>query len=463
MIAVAPPAPPATATEKLRPTVGPTLVKHGDMFQQVADLLTSKDLDAPFTAYASSFNDWKEETEITLDDMLEASEVEFTEAEMASFASVKDIGFGLLKKFVERGCSVGWASTTPEARKAAAEALLALPQIPQRTAEWYAQGKQVLTASEFATLLKTPRAVSQLVLSKATGAAGTAEPAPTNRLACLTCEMGPFDWGIRFEPVVKQVLEAEGITIAESGRLLHPSNPNLAASPDGIIVAATDPQRLGRLIEIKCPISRKVGEEIPFDYWCQMQIQMEVTGIGECEYVEVKIQSKQKGGEGEPPPEATGVRGTLWLLQNQLTAAMQYAYTEGAREEMVGAGWEILETIPWRIDASMRKVVPRDRGWFEGTLPLQEKFWLDVAAARRGEYTAVPSSRPPRKPATTPATQQFTVIREGYQAPTYDFLPDESPPEPSPAEAPHPSPSPSPSVEVGAQPVEPVAAEPARE
>jgi hypothetical protein len=440
------------------------------MFQQVADLLTSKDLDTPFTAYASSFNDWKEETEIALDDMLEASEVDFTEAEAASFAAVKDIGFGLLKKFVERGGSVGWASRAPEVRKAAAQALLALPQIPQRTAEWYAQGKQVLTASEFATLFKTPRAVSQLVLSKAAGAAGaaTTDPAPTNRLACLTCEMGPFDWGIRFEPVVKQVLEAEGITIAESGRLLHPSNPNLAASPDGIVVDATDPQRVGRLIEIKCPISRKVGEGIPFEYWCQMQIQMEVTGIGECEYIEVKIQSKQKGGEGEPPPEATGVRGTLWLLQNQLTAAMQYAYTEETREEMVSAGWEVLETIPWRIDASMRKVVSRDRGWFEGTRPLQEKFWVDVAAARRGEYTAVPSSRPPRKPAAaSTAVQQMIVIREGHQGaagyqpqpPTYDFLPDESPPEPSPVEVANPAPS----EEVGAPPLEPAASEPARE
>jgi hypothetical protein len=438
------------------------------MFQQVSDLLASKDLDAPFTGYAASFDDWKEETEATMEEMLEAAELELSERETASFEAVKGIGFNLLQKFVKKAAAVGWGNQPAEDRKAAAEALLLLPQIPQRTAEWYAQGKRVLTASEFATLFKTPRAVSQLVLSKVEHVeiVGEAEPVPapaTNRLACLTCEMGPFDWGIRFEPVVKQVLEAEGIKIAESGRLVHPKHSDLAASPDGIIVEASDPRRVGRLVEIKCPISRKVGVAIPFEYWCQMQIQMEVTGIGECEYVEMKIQSRQKGGEGEPPPDATGVRGTLWLLQNQETAAMQYAYTEAAREEMVSAGWEILETIPWRIEVSMRQVVARDRTWFEGTRPLQEKFWADVAAARRGEYTAVPSSRPPRKPTAGSAgpAQQFTVIREGHQAQasSYDFLPDESPPEPSQAEASNSAPS----EEVGAPPLEPAAAEPARE
>ena len=57
---------PPTVKEKLS-ALPPSIARHGDMFQQVSDLLASKDLDAPFTGYAASFDDWKEETEATID------------------------------------------------------------------------------------------------------------------------------------------------------------------------------------------------------------------------------------------------------------------------------------------------------------------------------------------------------------------------------------------------------------
>lgn len=405
---------------------GPRLAKHEGMFQEVADLLSSKDVEQPFQAYETLFSQWKGRVDAELDDFLEASEVDFTASEEAAYDTVKDIGYSLLQKFLTRAGAVGWGSQSVETRRAAVEELLRLPQIPQRTPEWYAQGKQVLTASEFASLFKTPRAFGQLVMSKVALEAG-APPAPTNRLACLTCEMGPFDWGIRFEPVVKQVLEKEGgLKIVETGRLVHPSHPGLAASPDGIILSAKDPRRVGRLIEIKCPISRKVGEGIPFEYWCQMQIQMEVTGIEECEYVEMKIQSPQKGnadvahGTFEP-------QGHVWLLQNSRTVEMRYAYTEEERDRLLldaSGEWELLETIPWRIEASMHRVVVRDRAWFQSTRAIQETFWADVEKARAGAYTVAPSSRVSGGASSKPARGklQVTVKKEDC-----DFLPDEPP------------------------------------
>jgi hypothetical protein len=187
--------------------------------------------------------------------------------------------------------------------------------------------------------------------------------------------MGPFDWGIRFEPVVKQILEARwGLQIAEAGRIVHPTDTHIAASPDGIILAATDPARVGRLLEIKCPITRAIGCGVPFDYWCQMQVQMEVTGIDEYEYVEVKIDSLGKNvtdlsGEAE---------GFVWLLQDPATCVMRYAYTEAEVE-----GLEVVEKIPWRLGGMYAVTVARDRGWFQQTAEMREAFWIKVEETRQ--------------------------------------------------------------------------------
>lgn len=347
----------------------PTLQPYKGMLGSVADMLSYHDMMAPAPSYGNSFTEWKEAAEEAFNSLLE----EDTDAEAA-----RQIGFGILEKFIEKAGAVGWAAQTPEARRAEVERILALEQVPQRTGEWYAQGKSVLTASEFANIFGTPRAVRQLAFNKVTPPTNQ-----TNRLACPTSEMGPFDWGIRFEPVVKQVLtERWGVKIMDSGRLRHPTDPLLAASPDGLILEATDLARVGRLIEIKCPISREVGHSIPFEYWCQMQIQMEVTGIDECEYVEMNINSlspKKLDLSGAVPD------GHVWLLQNPETCSMMYAYTEGELTAAESSGFHLLEKIPWCVSKMYSKTVVRDRGWFEGTAKAREEFWAVVEQARRGE------------------------------------------------------------------------------
>jgi hypothetical protein len=405
-------APPPAAPENIDMGImeGASFKAHNDMFHSVSELLAMQDMEQPAISHKASFQGWRDAAETAMEEVLEASEVALSTTEEASYEAVKEVGFGLLQRFLDHAQAANWSAQGPEARRVAVETLLQLPQVPQRTPAWYAQGKEVLTASEFATLFGSPRAVSQLVLSKVPLAADA--PAPqTNRPACLSCEMTPFDWGVRFEPVVKQVLAARwGADIRESGRLMHPTSTHLAASPDGLIMAATDPVRVGRLVEIKCPISRQIGLGVPFEYWCQMQIQMEVTGVEECDYVEVKIDSLQKEARvlaGDAVPD-----GHMWLVQDPTTAQMAYAYTESEREERVAAGWDIVEEIPWRVAGFWTKTVARDRAWFRRTEEAQAAFWEKVAAARAGTYTPVESSRPRRAVGTT-----VIVHKEGAAAP----------------------------------------------
>lgn len=357
-------------------------------------------------SHPALFEEWQEQAEETLQKICNDSELDVAAAETAATAC-----FGALDLFLQKAQAVGWSEQSTAQRQAHVSHLLSLPQVPQRTPDWYAQGKQVLTASEFSTIFKTPRAVSQLVLTKAGAAPATSY---SSRLACMSCEIGPFDWGIRFEPIVKQVLERRWrATIVESGRLLHPSDPRLAASPDGIIMEAEDPMRVGRLVEIKCPISREIGGTIPFDYWCQMQLQMEVTGIEECEYVEVKIDSiaKQKLDLGP----GTVPEGYLWLFQNPTgECEMVYAYTEEQREGFEASGFDLIETIPWRIERLDTKIVPRDRAWFQATAEKRESFWADVNKAKAGEFQPV-AATPKKKAAGATGKGQLVlnIIKEG--------------------------------------------------
>jgi len=308
------------------------------------------------------------------------------------------------------------AATTDEYNtiKAKIASLLSLPQSVQRTDEWYKEMATTLTASEFYQVFGSARGRGTLVLSKAQPPR-TDMPSP--RKACMTAEMSPLDWGIRFEPVAKQVLEARwGAEIAELGRLRHPTLPNLAASPDGLITASTDSARLGHLIEIKCPSSRTIGQGVPSNYWHQMQLQLEVTGCPTCEYCEFQFCSasatmtaRLEAKRSAPPqvaltaPNCKGMneKGLIYLIQNDTTAEMRYIY--GPLNDMewtpiTEEGWSRLERIPWTLEKDWIHSVQRDTTWFQSILPQLDEFWLDVARARAGTFILPESSVKKRAP-----------------------------------------------------------------
>ncbi|MFZ4600358.1 MAG: YqaJ viral recombinase family protein, partial [Terrimicrobiaceae bacterium] len=131
-------------------------------------------------------------------------------------------------------------------------ALCAKEQIEQRTPAWYKQMGTILSASELGGLFTSPRSRAALIMSKVNPA-----PRPPQPLAVPSATMSAFDWGIRFEPVVKQIYNFKyGTTIQELGRLLSQTDPRCSASPDGLIIEDPTNTRTGRLIEIKCPVTR---------------------------------------------------------------------------------------------------------------------------------------------------------------------------------------------------------------
>jgi hypothetical protein len=364
-----------------------------DIINTLVECLELTDTAQPCPSYKPLQEDWLDTFEASVGDVIPLEEIE--EADRAKINKYTTFIGDLFCMFVEQAQNRRWVEMEPEDRLDHVNRILSLPQVAQRTAEWYAQSKTVLTASEFSAILGSDRAVDTLVLQK------IAPPEPsTNRLACLTGEMSPFDWGIRFEPVVKQILMAMWhAEILEVGRLVHQTDKQLAASPDGLIQAAADRERVGRLIEIKCPVRREINGKIPFEYWCQMQIQMEVADIDECDYVEMKLVSKYKDSEYKDPADGTlgySFNNIVWIFQSPETGELKYAYTSLERKDWLLLGWQCVEEVPWYLDKMFTETVQRDRAWFKSTEGARRAFWNKVGGARAGSY--IPSQPKARTP-----------------------------------------------------------------
>lgn len=267
--------------------------------------------------------------------------------------------------------------------------LLDHPQVEQRTPEWYAEARDLLTASEIGDLWKGPGTRAAVVMKKAKEQI-LGGPAP--RHCVPRQETNAMLWGQRYEPVVKRILEEQTkSTILELGRIRHRSIARLAASPDGLY---TEGEFAGRLVEIKCPPSRVIEEgKVPQGYWCQMQLQMEVCDRPICEYVEAKFVEADAVATVENPV-ATGY---ISLLTHTDTFENQYVYHSSLTDVPVPEQpWVVYETYPWACITLRRVNILRDREWFEQAKPMIEQFWSDVEGARNGTWQP-PQSRPRKK------------------------------------------------------------------
>lgn len=368
---------------------------YQDMLKPVLDTMQSTQPFLPLGDHSQLQKTWNEGQRTVLEETLH--EITQKEEPMEKAEKILDLTADAMSLFLKHAGNPTWQTMTVDQKKAKITHLKSVPQIEQRTTAWYEHYAHVLTASEFSTLFGSQKARRSLILSKAFP---KKEERGSYRLACPTQEMNAMGWGIRFEPIIKLILEQKYKSkIYEAGRITHVNNGMLAASPDGILEEALDEKQIGRLIEIKCPYTRQIGGEIPYDYWVQMQIQMEVCDLDECEYLEAEILSLRQGVETVDLSGCTlngeAIQGSIYLLKQDVPEgqAFQYKYLYGdiasKKCPSLPEGYVIVETIPWGLKKWYRKVVSRDRGWYNATVIWQQAFWSDVQLAKEGKpYSA---------------------------------------------------------------------------
>ena len=234
----------------------------------------------------------------------------------------------------------------------------------QRTDAWHTQRGTMITASEVSKVWTSPASRLELLLKKLEPPAKTENNAFNSVPALI--------WGTRFEPVAKKIYEdTTGCDIIDVGCCQHPVHKFLGASPDGLIVpryADADPKRYGRLVEFKCPMSRTRKDEIPSYYMHQMQMQMECTGIDECEYVEFRF----KQLNFTEWDKATETKGVFAVDQD---GKVDYKPDTVELHAWQSSLTEDHQNIYWVLSDIKKDFVPKDPKWLSDHLSDLRAFW----------------------------------------------------------------------------------------
>lgn len=155
--------------------------------------------------------------------------------------------------------------------------LLKLPLMKQRSEEWFEARKTRLTASDLYDAVKGGNVSIKLAKKKANIIIDTIN---YNAIPALK-------WGTMFEPMATRCYSQKmnNIDIHDFGLICDKENTHFGASPDGI-------NKLGIMLEIKCPYSRKIVDGvIPDKYRMQIQGQLAVCKLKECDYIECIFKS----------------------------------------------------------------------------------------------------------------------------------------------------------------------------
>jgi putative phage-type endonuclease len=161
--------------------------------------------------------------------------------------------------------------------------------IEQRSPQWYEARKSLITASDAAQALGEGKFGTRAeFFQKKLDAILAHVPKAMNM------NLPPLKWGIKYEPVAAYLYShLFGLRLHEFGLLVHPEFTFIGASPDGISEA-------GIMVEIKCPYRRKITGEVPGQYYMQMQLQLAVCGLRECDYFECEIEESDVLDASEP-------------------------------------------------------------------------------------------------------------------------------------------------------------------
>jgi putative phage-type endonuclease len=174
------------------------------------------------------------------------------------------------------------------------------PQPEQRTKEWYQFRYNLITASNAWKVFENQTTQNQLIYEKCQPLTNINDSNEDNeesldnsiKIITVTTNVNvntTLHWGQKYEPLSVKIYEyVYNTKIGDFGCIQHKDYYFLGASPDGINI---DPEskRYGRMLEIKNIVNREIDGIPKKEYWIQMQLQMEVCDLDECDFLETKF------------------------------------------------------------------------------------------------------------------------------------------------------------------------------
>lgn len=314
-------------------------------------------------------------------------------------------------------------------------------QYKQRSLEWYEQRSKMLTASDAYKIFGTQSMQNQLILSKCEtyktfnelrNAPKQQETLQTPQMVDESDDDGelqyvpivtmnknlyhPCEWGVRYEQCSIDLYEyINNTTIQEFGCMVHPKYSYIGASPDGINADKSNMELYGRMLEIKNPFSREISGKPKMEYWIQMQLQLEVCDLDECDFLETKMVEYDNFNDFKEDSESPELmwlknkenkyKGLMLIFSNNGSPVYIYKPTALIDDVLVNKWIDeqinihldknifLYKTIYWRAEIYSCIVVSRNPCWFETHQHKFKEIFDIILEERDGDY----SHRMPKK------------------------------------------------------------------
>ena len=307
----------------------------------------------------------------------------------------------------------------------------------QRTPEWFTMREGCISASDGGTVVNVnPYELPYRVIFK--------KVAP-NLLPFESSE--PCYHGKKLEQIATSIYEYRmNVKVDDFGLMKHQSITFLGASPDGIIShykldGKTKTKFVGRMLEIKCPASRKINHEGPemiYDkhnykngicppyYWVQVQLQLECCDLDECDFWQCNIKEYVSREEfiADTHPKEPHLSKTTGFEKGcliELIPKSSVARSLLSKKDLNSVIWDVADWIHppsmemdpldcdewiareianlhnhpkyknyvlykihyWYLVNSKCITIKRDRDWFAKNLPIFGQVWNNILYLRQ--------------------------------------------------------------------------------
>jgi putative phage-type endonuclease len=296
------------------------------------------------------------------------------------------------------------------------------PQPAQRTPEWYQFRHNLITASNAYKAFESQATKNQLIYEKCqpltnTNSSSSILDSDFVEEVKMVNVNSSLHWGQKYEPLSVKIYEHIYQTgVEDFGCIQDEEYAFLGASPDGINTDIESP-RYGRMLEIKNIVNREIDGIPKKEYWIQMQLQMKVCDLDECDFLETQFieYADQEAFKEDVNPEEIyeddyGNEFVNVCMSKELKykGIIIYFHTKEGKPYYVYKPLDIIEPshiqkweeimldlyqsdkykytyikfIYWKLEIMSCVLVLRNRQWFEDNIWELEALWDTVLAER---------------------------------------------------------------------------------
>lgn len=282
--------------------------------------------------------------------------------------------------------------------------------VPQRSPEWFDLRQNRLTASDLAQALNKGKfgTRKQLLEKKA-----------FPEKVVFDNFMAPLKWGVMFEEMGMRCYNqsVNKARIFEFGLIPNKEIKCFGASPDGIT-------ETGIMVEMKCPFKRKCTNDVPEQYFLQIQGQLATCHLTYCDYVECYFEVYHDLSEYSMNcKEMNTINHGIILEFTDADNNYKYEYSpeyytstqciQWANENVSitlknNNGFTFVKMTPFKLTNMFHTRVAFNKPLWDSLVPEIYKFWEEVEKLRVDGLPDVPIVE--KKPKKT-----IELVREKYK------------------------------------------------